>query len=127
MEPGIIYKYSSKPIPKSKDKHSLNVEFRLVESYNSKVRSFKVRVKPNTVLADIRAEIEPKNRIYYDYNYEFSFLRRSKRIPKEKEQDIKAIDLLPKLPKGRPGKQFRFPNVQYRMVRINAGGNSYVH
>lgn len=110
-----LYTFSSPPVaPGESTRPDVVVKFQAVSWAHTSIGSEFVALNSGLPLSFVRRRIKAKFKNLFENS--FIFLARNREVLKNKEDVTSLFDILPKLPLGKPYKNFQFPDVHYRRV-----------
>lgn len=112
-----LYTFSSPPVaPGESTRPDVVVKFQAVSWAHTCIGSEFVALNSGFSLSFVRRRIKGKFKNLFENS--FIFLARNREVLKSKEDVTSLFDILPKLPLGKPKRNFQFPDVHYRKVLI---------
>ncbi|KAL5017287.1 hypothetical protein ScPMuIL_006876 [Solemya velum] len=119
-----LYTFSSPPVaPGESTRPDVVVKFQAVSWAHTSIGSEFVALNSGLPLSFVRRRIKAKFKNLFENS--FIFLARNREVLKNKEDVTSLFDILPKLPLGKPYKNFQFPDVHYRRIHVNYDGKRY--
>ena len=109
-----LYSFSSRPVTPREKTGNLLVKFQAVSRTHKTLVHHYIRVNSKDRLSHVRRSINIHFKDYFERG--FIFLSKTKEVLKSDEKQTTILDILPKVPHGKPSEKFRYPDAEYKRV-----------